>query len=43
MAITESDYIDIATKILNAKNDNWLVELRGLLEYKLHKLREEGK
>mgnify|MGYP003116384886 CR=1 FL=1 len=41
MAITESQYIDIATKISNAKNDNWLVELQGLLEYKLHKLSEE--
>ena len=41
MPITESQYIDIATKISNAKNDNWLVELQGLLEYKLHKLREE--
>ena len=41
MPITESQYIDIATKITNAKNDNWLVELQGLLEYKLHKLREE--
>ena len=41
MAITESQYIDIATKISNAKNDNWLVELQGLLEYKLHKLTEE--
>jgi hypothetical protein len=39
--ITESQYIDIATKISNAKNDNWLVELQGLLEYKLHKLTEE--
>ena len=41
MPITESQYIDIATKILKAKNDNWLLELQGLLEYKLHKLREE--
>ena len=41
MAITESQYIDIATKISNAKNDNWLLELQGLLEYKLHKLSEE--
>jgi|TARA_R100001163_G_scaffold47440_1_gene35653 hypothetical protein len=41
MTITESQYIDIATKISNAKNDNWLVELQGLLEYKLHKLSEE--
>ena len=38
MPITESQYIDIATKILKAKNDNWLLELQGLLEYKLHKL-----
>ena len=41
MTITESQYIDIATKISNAKNDNWLLELQGLLEYKLHKLSEE--
>ena len=41
MAITESQYIDIATKISNAKNNNWLLELQGLLEYKLHKLSEE--
>lgn len=41
MNITESEYIDIATKISNAKNDNWLLELQGLLEYKLHKLSEE--
>ena len=41
MAIKESEYIDIATKISNAKNDNWLLELQGLLEYKLHKLSEE--
>ena len=41
MTITERQYIDIATKISNAKNDNWLVELQGLLEYKLHKLSEE--
>ena len=41
MALTESQYIDIATKISNAKNDNWLIELQGLLEYKLHKLKEE--
>lgn len=41
MPITEIQYIDIATKISNAKNDNWLVELQGLLEYKLHKLTEE--
>ena len=41
MTITESQYIDIATKISNAKNDNWLVELQGLLEYKLDKLTEE--
>jgi hypothetical protein len=41
MTITESQYIDIATKISNAENDNWLVELQGLLEYKLHKLSEE--
>tara|TARA_R100001463_G_scaffold1979_1_gene8435 strand:- start:92 stop:217 length:126 start_codon:yes stop_codon:yes gene_type:complete len=41
MALTKSQYIDIATKILNAKNDNCLLELQGLLEYKLHKLKEE--
>tara|TARA_B100000927_G_scaffold19530_1_gene14917 strand:+ start:3373 stop:3504 length:132 start_codon:yes stop_codon:yes gene_type:complete len=41
MSLTESQYIDIATKISNAKNDNWLIELQGLLEYKLHKLKEE--
>ena len=41
MAIKESEYIDIAMKISNAKNDNWLLELQGLLEYKLHKLSEE--
>ena len=41
MNITESEYIDISTKISNAKNDNWLLELQGLLEYKLHKLSEE--
>ena len=41
MNITESEYIDIATKISNAKNDNWLLELQRLLEYKLHKLSEE--
>jgi len=41
MPITESEYKYIATKISNAKNDNWLLELQGLLEYKLHKLKEE--
>ena len=41
MNITESEYIDIATKISNAKNDNWLLELQGLLEYKLYQLNEE--
>ena len=41
MALTKSQYIDIATKISNAKNDNWLIESQGLLEYKLHKLKEE--
>ena len=41
MNITESQYIDIATKISNAKNNNWLLELQGLLEYKLYQLNEE--
>lgn len=40
MSITENQYIDIANKISNAKNDNWLLELQGLIEYKLHKLKE---
>ena len=41
MTIKESEYIDIATKISNAKNNNWLLELQGLLEYKLYQLNEE--
>ena len=41
MDIKESEYIDIAMKISNAKNDNWLLELQGLLEYKLYQLNEE--
>ena len=41
MAIKESEYIDIATKISKAKNDNLLLELQGLLEYKLYQLNEE--
>ena len=41
MTIKESEYIDIATKIANAKNNNWLLELQGLLEYKLYQLNEE--
>lgn len=41
MAIKESEYIDIATKISNAKNNDWLLELQGLLEYKLYQLNEE--
>ena len=40
MAIKESEYIDIATKISNAKNNDWLLELQGLLEYKLYQLNE---
>ena len=41
MAIKESEYIDIVTKISNAKNNDWLLELQGLLEYKLYQLNEE--
>ncbi len=41
MTIKKSEYIDIATKISNAKKDNWLLELQGLLEYKLYQLNEE--
>jgi len=41
MTIKKSEYIDIATKISNAKNNDWLLELQGLLEYKLYQLNEE--
>ena len=41
MTIKKSEYIDIANKISNAKNDNWLLELQGLIEYQLHKIKDD--
>lgn len=43
MIITESEYLDIATKISNAKRDDYLLELQGIIEWKLHLLKHEDK
>ena len=41
MSITESEYLSLGRKIIDSENDNYLVELQGLLEWKLHLLQEE--
>ena len=40
MDITQSQYENIANKIINANSDKWLLELQGIIEYKLYKIKK---
>ena len=40
MDITTSQYEDIANKIMKTNSDKWLLELQGIIEYKLYKIKK---
>ena len=40
MDIKQSQYEDIANKIMNSNSDKWLLELQGIIEYKLYKIKK---
>ena len=40
MDLTTSQYIDIANKVNQVNSDKWLLELKGIIEYKLYKIKE---
>ena len=40
MDLTTSQYIDIANKINKVNSDKWLLELQGIIEYKLYKIKK---
>jgi len=41
MAITLDEYVNMSYKVMNSSNDNYLKELKSLIEYKLFKLEEK--
>ena len=40
MNLTTSQYIDIANKVNQVNSDKWLLELQGIIEYKLYKIKK---
>ena len=40
MDLTTSQYEDIAYKINQVNSDKWLLELQGIIEYKLYKIKK---
>jgi len=38
MCLTNDEYISVATKIMDSETDAYLLELQGIIEYKLLRL-----
>jgi hypothetical protein len=41
LAITLEEDVDMSYKVMKSSNDNYLQELKSLIEYKLFKLKEK--
>ena len=41
MCLTNDEYINVATKIMDSETDAYLLELQGIIEYKLLRLGKE--
>jgi hypothetical protein len=41
MCLTKNEYIKVATKIMDSETNAYLLELQGIIDYRLHQLNEE--
>lgn len=41
MCLTNDEYLNVATKIMGSETNAYLLELQGIIEYKLLRLGEE--
>lgn len=41
MCLTKDEYVKVATKIMDSETNAYLLELKGIIDYKLLRLGEE--
>ena len=41
MCLTENEYITVARKIMDSETNAYLLELQGIIDYRLHQLSKE--
>ena len=41
MCLTKDEYIKVATKIMDSETNAYLLELQGIINYRLHQLSKE--